>query len=67
MEGWRSQQQNFNLASESSGSEQAGDFTTQDLQRHGAIVEQVFRQVHGRHPAVSQLPLQPVALSDSLQ
>ena len=44
------------------GSERGGEFRVQDLDRHLAVVLQVFREKHGGHAAATDLRVDPVAI-----
>ena len=53
---------NLDFAQEAMGSERGGEFRVQDLDRHLAVVLQVFREKHGGHAAATDLRVDPVAI-----
>ena len=46
------------------GAERGGELRVEHLERDGAVVAEVLRQIDGGHPAAAQLPLQPVAVAE---
>jgi hypothetical protein len=46
------------------GAEGRGEFGVEDLERDLAIVTDVAREIHGRHAAVADLPLDFVAVGN---
>ena len=42
-----------------------GQLRTEHLDRHLAVVLEVLGEIHGRHTALTQLPLDPVAVGES--
>ena len=50
------------LAQEPLGAERVGEFGVEDLDRHGAVVLEVVREVDGGHAAVAELALDAVAV-----
>ena len=52
------------LAQEALGAQRLRHVGTEDLDGDGAVVAEVVRQVHRRHPAASQLALQAIVLAE---
>ncbi len=42
------------------GTERSGEFGMEDLDRHFPAMAKILRHVHGGHPALAELPLDPV-------
>src|SRR2546429_1225886 len=53
---------NLDLPQEALGAERCGDLGAEDLDGDGAAVPEIAREVHGGHPAASQLTLDGVAV-----
>ena len=64
MNGCRRRREQLDLAGEALGAERRADLRTKHLDRDGALVANVVRQVHGRHPARSKLALERVPLGE---
>ena len=54
----------LDLAGEPLGAERRADLGAQHLERDGALVPNVVRKVHGRHPARAKLALDRVPLGE---
>ena len=54
----------FDLAEEALGPEGRGQLRPQHFDRHLAVMPQVLGQVHRRHPAMTQLPHDGVAVGE---
>ena len=55
--------QDLDLAQEALGGFAGDDLRAQDLDRDGAVVLAVARQIHHRHPAPAQLSVDGVAVA----
>lgn len=54
------------LPGEAVSPERRGELRPEHLQGHPTVVLQVSRQIHGGHPAATELPLDVVSLGEDL-
>jgi len=56
----------LDLAEEAVRTQRGGQLGAQDLERHFAAVLEILREIHRRHPALSQLALQAIAVGQGV-
>ena len=54
----------LDLAQETFGAKRRGELRIEHLERDELVVDQVVRQIHDRHPALTELALEPVLLRE---
>ena len=68
MYGWLNREGEVDLAAEPVGADDESEIGEEDLDRNGQVRREILREVHGRHPAASNLAIDDVtSLDGSLQ